>query len=43
MGLEYLHKCADIAHQINEWDVLIVTLRKILNSFRVRQANVQGC
>jgi hypothetical protein len=42
MGLECLHKSADIARQINKWDVLIVTLRKTLNSFSVRQSNVRG-
>ena len=26
----------------NEWDVLIVALRKILNSFSVRQSIVRG-
>jgi len=42
MGLEYLHKSADIARQINKWVVLIITLRKILNSFSVRQSNLRG-
>jgi hypothetical protein len=42
VGLEYLHKSADIARQINKCDVLIVTLRKILNSFSVRQSTVRG-
>lgn len=42
MGLEYLHKIVDIARQINKWDVLIITLRKILNTFSVTQSNVTG-
>jgi len=42
MGLEYLHKSVDIAHQINKWDVVIITLGKILNSFSVGQSNVRG-
>ena len=42
MGLVYLRKSAGIALQINKWDVLIIILRKILNSFSFRQSNIRG-
>jgi hypothetical protein len=42
VGLDYLHKSADIACEINKCDVLITTLRKILNFFSVRQSTVRG-